>query len=191
MRVSRIIGVVFIVLGLTGCSSPSAPSPVHSSSTQIVSGQVIDLATGAPVPARQFRLGTQQIVTDGNGRYSIEVATGDYSFRLDSGETGSIAARHSPTKGDLFANIGNCQGRYGVVFDSSTGRPIAGAKVSLTGSATTGADGWYRIDAGCGQSFFNTTVFDANAPGYQGYSEFMGRYVNTLIRQDIGLNPLH
>jgi hypothetical protein len=183
---------VFILLGLTSCSSPSAPSsPVQSSPTQIVSGQIIDLATGAPLAGRQFRFDTQQIVTDGNGRYSIEVATGDYSVRLDSGETGSISARYSPAKGDVFANIGNCQGRYGVVFDLSTGRPIAGAKVSLTGGATTGADGWYRIDAGCGQTFFNTTAFQANAPGYEGYFEFMGRYVNSLVRQDIGLKPLH
>jgi len=143
------------------------------------------------VAGRQFKFDTQQIVTDGNGRYSIEVATGDHSFRLDSGETGSISARYSPAKGDIFANIGNCQGRYGVVFDLSTGRPIAGAKVSLTGSVTTGADGWYRIDAGCGQTFFNTTFFAADAVGYQGYFQGMGRYVNSLTRQDIGLNSLH
>ena len=191
MRV-RILCAVFILLGLSSCSFPSEPSsPVQSSPIQIVSGQVIDLVTGAPLPGHQLRFDTQQIVTDGNGRYSIEVATGDYSFRLGSGEIGTIAARYSPAKGDLFANIGNCQGRYGVVFDLSTGRPIAGATVDLTRTATTGADGWYRVDAGCGQTYFNTTFFVANAPGYQGYSEFMGRYVNGLVRQDIGLKPLY
>ena len=190
MRV-RILGAVFILLGVTSCSSPTKPSsPVQSSPTQIVSGQLIDLATGAPVAGRQFRFGPQQIVTDGNGRYSIEVATGDYSFGLDSGEAGWISARYSPTKGDVFVNIGNCQGRYGVVFDLSTGRPIAGAQMFLTRSATTGADGWYRLDAGCGQTFFNTTFLLANAPGYQDYGQGMGRYVNSFIRQDIGLTPL-
>jgi hypothetical protein len=188
VRVSKILGAVFILLGLTSCSSPSEPSSVaQASPTQIVSGQIIDFVTGAPLPGRQFRFDTQQIVTDANGRYSIEVATGDHSVRLDSGETGSISARYSPTKGDVFANIGNCQGRYGVVFDLSTGRPIAGAKVSLTRSATTGTDGWYRVDSGCGQTYFNTTFFVTDAPGYQRYSEFMGRYVNGLVRQDIGL----
>jgi hypothetical protein len=189
MRV-RILCAAFILLGLASCSSPSEPSsPAQSSPTQIVSGQIIDLATGAPLPGRQFKFDTQQIVTDESGRYSIEVAAGDHSFRLDSGEAGSISARHSPTRGDVFANIRNCQGRYGVVFDVSTGRPIAGATVSLTGGATTGADGWYRIDAGCGQTYFNTTMFVANARGYEGFSQYMGRYVDSLIRQDIGLKP--
>ncbi len=142
------------------------------------------------MPGRQFKFGSQQMVSDANGRYSIQIETGDYSVRLDSGETGLIAARYSPTKGDIFANIANCQGRYGVVFDVSTGRPVAGAKVSLTGGATTAADGWFRLDAGCGQTFFNTTAFVATASGYEGYFELMGRFVSTIVRQDIGLHPL-
>jgi hypothetical protein len=187
----RILGAVFLLLGLSSCSSPSKPSPVQASPTQIVSGQIIDLATGAPLAGRQFRLGPQQIVTDVNGRYSTEIATGDYSFSLDSGEAGWISARYSPTKGDVFANVGNCQGRYGVVYDLSTGRPIAGAKLDVANSGTSGADGWYRIDVGCGRTLFNTTFFVANAPGYEGYSQFMGRFVSGLIRQDIGLKPLN
>jgi len=126
-------------------------------------------------------------VTDANGRYSIEVAAGDHSYRLSSGEAGWISTRTLPTNGDLFANVGNCQGRYGIVFDASSGHPLANVTVDLTRSVTTGIDGWYRVDAGCGRTFFNTTFFTATATGYETYSYFMGRYVNTLIRQDIGL----
>jgi hypothetical protein len=188
----RILCAVFILFGLASCSSPSQPSSLPQlPATHVVSGQITDLVTGAPLPGRQLRFGPQHIVTDANGRYSIEIASGDYSFGLDSGEAGWISARYSPTNGDVFANIGNCQGRYGVVFDLSTGRPIAAAQVSLTRDATTSADGWYRVDAGCGQTFFNTTFFQANAPGYEAYSQPMGRYVNSLTRQDIGLKPLH
>lgn len=75
-------------------------------------------------------------------------------------------------------------------MDHLTGRPIAGAAVSLGGRTTTVADGWYRIDAGCaGCGICNTTFITVSASGYQTFSRVVGRGVNGVERLDIELDP--
>jgi hypothetical protein len=71
---------------------PSPRPPVDFSSERanveagpdygLVTGTVIDLATGAPVPGVQVSVGPLTLVTDANGNYGEWVPPGTYSVRL-------------------------------------------------------------------------------------------------------------
>jgi hypothetical protein len=72
-------------------------------------------------------------------------------------------------------------------------KPIAGVSVSLGGApATTGADGWYRIDLGCptcGLAGFNTTFLSVTRSGYTPVDQVQGRGVSGVRRADVALEP--
>jgi hypothetical protein len=97
--------------------------------------------------------------------------------------------RRSGIRGDLFANGGDNNVRYGVIVDEFTWRPVRGAVVSISGGdSITGEDGWYRIDfppGSCGTC--NTTFMRVSAPGYEDFLEVAGRGISRVIRVDAAL----
>jgi len=176
--------MVALVCGTCGHSS-STPSPTDVD----VAGRVTDFPTGAGVPAIGVTIGGQRTTTDGAGQYTVRLPIGDYVVVVDR-EPSPLAmmVRGSWTHGDLLVNGGMCGCRYGGVVDRQTGKPIAGATVSVGTSVTTDADGWYRIDGGCGScGSCNTAVATFSANGYKTITVGLGRGFRDVQRLDVSL----
>ena len=120
-----------------------------------MSGLVLDFQTSAVVPAATVSFGDvlsptvlaadPRSVTGGSGTYQLSLMPGRYHVWVDAAYRGEAWVRSGVNHTDLFVHDGGCATRYGTIADAGTGRPIAGATVSLLGvTATTGADGTYR-----------------------------------------------
>jgi hypothetical protein len=181
-------------------SSPSAPS----NDPLVVSGEVVDLQTSAKVSGATVAFGDllsttvlpgdAKSVTDGAGSYQLLLMTGEYHVWIDTVYSGVARVRKGINRIDLLAHDAGCTVRYGSVGDTSTGKPIAGASVSLVGvTAMSGSDGTYHLDFGCrGPVAFSGTVEMAvTRNGYQDRTVPMGRGENLTraIRQDVDLEP--
>jgi len=192
------IRILVLPLLLTACGdAPTAPSGPAT-----IAGRVIDYATGAGVSGATVGFGQAfttnagtSIVTpytavaDASGVYSVALPrVAHYEVAIDGGSFGSAEITSPSYRGDLFARSGTCVARYGTVADTDMRRPIANATVSVgAGSATTGADGWYRIDLGCpenGRYGFGTTFIYFTHPAYTDASQVVGRGVEGVIRLD-------
>jgi len=197
-------GSVACVLALgVACSSeaPVAPTIVDravyaggSPAPPIrISGRVLDWASGASAANVAVELGGVQVVTDANGAYTMTLpAPGPYD-PIVAGLSSGVSHVSGPSyRGDFLTNAGTCVTRYGTVSSARTGRPLAGAAVSLGSARTTsGTDGWYRIDLGCpgnGQGF-NPSSFNVTLPGYIDWSELETRGVFATVRIDLELFP--
>ena len=90
-------------------------------------------------------------------------------------------------------HLNGCIVRYGTIAESGTGRPLAGATVSLVGvTATSGSDGAYRLDFGCRAGLWSGTIaLSVTRAGYQDGGVPMGRGegLSGVIRQDVDLDP--
>jgi hypothetical protein len=212
-----------VALAAAACtdSSPAGPTPVPQPPTPAirVSGRVVDYHTGAGVPGISIRwasfvegAGAGQglplpIVSDANGRYEVALPVADYfTYSTSLSNTGFpiltsgiIRVPGKRLETDLLVNPGTCAVRYGMVFDAVTREPIPGAVVSRAGTATTDAQGRYRLEMDCqqrGPMFWGigTTTIGASHPRYQGDFEFDGRREHTGVpgirRVDFALMPL-
>jgi len=135
--------------------------------------------------------GTRQTIADGNGRYTVVVPSGDYEVEIENEPArATMLLRTSPLRGDLFVNGGDCHSRYGLVVNRATGLPVSAANVRMAGDTKTGADGWYRLDAGCGScGGCPTTMITVTAPGYVDFSTVVGRGVKQVVRLDLAIQP--
>lgn len=182
-----------------------------------ISGRLIDYQTGLSATGattlswRALIPGTQTssmtVTTDANGRFDITVPTdqtlGEFFFQYQTGpinfQSGTVRAPSKHLDTDLLVNSGPCAARYGYVFDATTRLPLAGARVQRAGTATTDANGYYRIDIGCeprGYEYWGigTTTISASHPSYQGVALIDGRRESTsysgIRRVDFALQPL-
>lgn len=203
------------------CSDRAPTAPTAAEPPPIpairVSGRVIDYHSGQSVAGtsitwreRSSSSSARQTVTsDAAGRFEVALPIADtFSFEIKR-EPGPVATIDNPVlqsgivrvpgkrlETDLLVNPGPCAARYGYVFDAVTRQPIAGARVSRAGTASTDANGYYRIDIGCEPRTWGigTTTISASHPGYQGTFEFDGRQENTsfsgIRRVDFALQPL-
>jgi len=167
-------------------------SPASSSSPSVVDlhGRVADFATGRPVSGIGVTFGTFQLVTDQTGSYVVRVPIGDYDVRVaDEPIAARVLVRGTWTRGDFFVRGGDCGARYGNVTDRATGKPIAGAALAVgIIPVFSDADGWYRLDGGCGScGACNTTFITATAAGYQAFTQVVGRGFRGVQRLDIAL----
>jgi hypothetical protein len=219
----RSLGFIFLAAALSACSRESAPTapttstPASPASVR-VSGRVVDYATGQSVPGYtvrwwtgsnshlMLRFGQLASVTDATGRFTVDVpVTDDFTPLTDTllfdipMASGGIRIPAKSIETDLIVNPGTCAARYGYVFDAVTRQPIFGARVARAGTATTDANGYYRIDIGCEprDAFYwgiGTTTIGASHPAYQGTFEFDGRREGTsysgIRRVDFALQPL-
>jgi hypothetical protein len=130
---------------------------------------------------------------------SVRVTGRIVDYQSGLGMSGSLRLPSKVTETTLLVNPGTCAARYGYVYDAVTRTPIAGVRVTRAGTATTGADGYYRIDIGCVQRDglywgIGTTTISASHPAYQGAFELDGRREATsysgIRRVDFALQPL-
>ena len=205
MRRDVRLAVLAIALA-AACDAPVAPtgvaraSPRQDLAAARFAGRALDYGTSTGVPNLTVALGTvlfpsfvadSQTTTDAGGSFSVTVPPGAYFAAVNGVFSGSINVTSGGARGDLLARWGTCVARYGVVADAETRQPLAGVRVQLVGqTATTDADGWYRIDLGCpanGLVGFNTTFISFSHPDYPNTCQVAGRGVFGVARLDLFL----
>ena len=167
MRNLTLAALILLTVGCDG--APSGPS------SNTVSGQIIDFATGFGVSGASVVFGQASATSDANGRYTFDhLATGQYEPRVDGVSMGESRVTGPGYRGDLLVRPGTCVSRYGTLADAGTHRPVAGATVAIVGgfnavNTVSGSDGWYRIDLGCpanGLVGSNTTALSVSHSTY-------------------------
>ena len=179
-----------------GSDSLTGPSDVAVT----FSGRVVEYRTQLPAvavavmfgpPLLDSGFGPSETTTNADGGYVLTVPrTGLFTVSVNGVFAGMARVNGNVYRGDLFIQGGTCISRYGIVIDRDTLRPIQGATLSLAGAtATTGADGWYRIDLGCPDVILpgGTTVINVTHPAYGSRSIVVGRGVAGVSRLDLDL----
>jgi AGZA family xanthine/uracil permease-like MFS transporter len=203
--------VLLTVALSTACDAPVKPSNVSLSTPRQdlaavrMSGRALDYGTDAGVAGATVAVGElgfagqfvaeTQAVTDAAGSYTLTVRPGSYFAAVGGEFAGSINVTGVGTRSDFFVRAGTCVSRYGVIADTQTHRPIAGAIVTFAGpgigqAAISDADGAYRIDLGCpanGMVGSNTTDLRVVGSGYVTASKPVGRGVSGVRRLDVFL----
>ncbi len=183
-----------------GCGGSSA---APSSTAPFVAGQVLDFQTNAGVsganvvfadPSNTTTIvGLGHAATGSGGSYQMSVPTGHYAIYVDNTYGGQAIVRTGANRADLLVHAAGCVVRYGTIADGATGRPLAGAAVSLVGvSGTSGSDGTFRLNLGCQTGLWSNTIcLLVTQSGYQDACVPMGRGENLtgVIRQDVDLVP--
>jgi hypothetical protein len=190
--------VVLVAFVASSCSSPAGPT----STTPSVAGRVLDFQAGTSVAGATVvfadpsnasiiaELGRS--VADSAGQYQMSVPVGRYSIFVDGVSGGLAIVRAGANRTDLLVHANGCVARYGTLADSRTGRPVAGATVSLLGvTDTSKADGSYRLDFGCQGRWSNTIFMTVARSGYGDEAVPMGRGEGfaDVRRQDVDLAP--
>jgi len=179
----RALAALAVTVALLGCDSrsPTSPGPAAPAGPlQIhVTGRVIDFQTGLGAADRELQwTGTSvdRTITGSDGRYKILLSPADH-YGVDVGASNVIV----PGTGyvtDFYVNEGYCRIWYGVVFDASTRRPVADARVYHMGAnSLTGPDGVFRVEFGCGErpDWSGSTAFQVIKAGYRDYFQLAGR----------------
>lgn len=201
----RRAGVFLLVLAAVGCGATSTPTEpfrevvgvAHGRAGLVAqSGRVLDFATGAAIPGarvvfRPFNDGEEHAaVADAQGVYQLEVPPAEYLVYVDGDLATALAARMPSARGHVYAGAQGCSAIYGFAGDSRSGAAIEGVAVqSGSATTTTGADGWYRLDYGCGVNFgFGTMVATFSKPGHDAVTRVVGRGVPQGARRiDVGM----
>ena len=158
-------------------ATASAPPPA---TTGQVSGSVVDQSSGAPLAGVQVQLtGAQSAsaTTDSSGSFTLTgLAPGSYSVQISLAGYTPLTLSGVPVTAGVVASLGTVRlsvatttaSLQGTVRDGTTGQPIAGATVAVSGgpSATTDATGAYQL-AGLIPGSVTLTV---TATGYQSVS---------------------
>jgi hypothetical protein len=166
---------------LFACGGPQVP----------LTGTVTDAYTGQPVTAATLTLGDATLTTDGSGAYQIpswnakdtlQVTASGYEPVAIDLSTKPQLAKPEPPAVTLDAISIRPNTLSGLITDSYTGEPLAGALVQATDaiSATTGADGRYSL-AGLPERF----TLAVRVPDYEPLSQDIARATSA----DLALRP--
>jgi hypothetical protein len=170
--------VLFLIALLTlACNreSPTAPR-LPFEGPAVFLGRTVD-PSGNAVPNVTVRVAALDRVggtaTSGNdGSFRIEnLAPGGYNVLLQANggpeqSGGLIRLLSGLNPQDVL--VSTCKVQYGTVRDAATGRPIAGAKVTIFYLDTlTDANGHYQLDFGCEYVPGSTITMTAEHPDYQ------------------------
>jgi hypothetical protein len=157
-------------------TSPGQPTDPTAPAAAVFLGRTVD-PTGAPVAnvtlnlmASDRIIGTATSATDGSFRID-GIAPNSYTILLhvnggpeQSG--GLIRLLGGLNPHDVL--VSTCKIPYGTVHDAATGRPIAGAKVTIFYlDTTTDANGRYQLDFGCEYVPGSTIIMRAEHPDYE------------------------
>jgi hypothetical protein len=207
-RHRRATTIMVLLVSAVGCDTQPPGAPSHATVGPVaVSGRVLEFSTNAGVAGAIVSFGTIDngpfaavgtATSNAAGSYTLSVPTNaqtpglrPWYVQVDGALIGLARLAVHGYRGDLFVHPGTCVSRYGVVTDSQTLRPIAGATVKLSGASVgTAIDGWYRIDFGCPANSlvgFNTTFMNITHPDYLDGSEIVGRGVYSVERIDVWL----
>jgi hypothetical protein len=168
---------LLLFLGCNGHESPTAPTEPIPPATlgAVLTGRTLDPA-GNPLGGVKLTLhgpdspaGTA--TSNGEGFFAFApVPPGGYGFTIaDNGiERGGGFFQLLPGLNTHDVLVTRCIIPYGLVRDAATGRPIAGAKVTIFfRETTTDASGRYAVDFGCAPVVGSTIVIRAEHPDYQ------------------------
>ena len=168
---------VLVTLFAIACNHESPTEPPNNTPARAeLTGRTIDAAHTAVGQVTVTLLSSDVIAattvsrTDGSFTFS-DLAPGFYGvkYRVNGAaeEFGGVVKLLSGTNvHDVL--VSNCRVPYGTVRDAVTGRPIAGAKVSIYfHETTTDANGHYQIDFGCDVVQGGTIIMSAEHPAYQ------------------------
>jgi hypothetical protein len=166
---------------LFACGGPQVP----------LTGTVTDAYTGQPVNAATLTLGDATLTTDQGGNYQIpswnakdtlQISASGYEPVTVDLSTKPQLAKPEPPAVTLDAISIRPNTLVGVVTDSYSGAPLAGARVQATDtlSATTGADGRYTLE-GLPERF----TLAVTAPDYEPVSQEVSRATSA----DLALRP--
>jgi hypothetical protein len=180
---ARVAAALACALVLAACGGPQVP----------IAGTVTDAYTGQPVGAAQITLGANTLTTDASGNYQIPtwsttdqltVSASGYEPVVVDLATKPQLEQPQPPVVSLDAISIRPNTLKGVITDSYTGEPLAGAlvKASDTISATTAADGSYTL-AGLPESF----TLDVSLPDYEPVSQTIDRTTSfdTSVRPNV------
>jgi hypothetical protein len=141
-----------------------------------LTGTITDAYTGKPVSAAKLMLGGSQITTDAGGKYQFQQWSEKDTLQIVANgyEPTSVALASQPQLAKptppaaTFDTAIRPNNLSGVIADSYTGKPLAGAllKVGAAISATTGADGRYTL-SGLPESFTLTIAAADHEPASQ------------------------
>jgi hypothetical protein len=169
--------------GRTDLAQPQPPSATLNASIRpdTVQGLVTDQFTGKPLAGAVVRATEALSTTTGqDGRYTLKGVPEQFSLSVgapDYAEARRDLKRATTQDVELRPNV-----LSGTVTDRATGKPLAGAHVSIgTVTAQTGADGRYRLsDVG-----ENATV-EVSAEGYATLTQPLGRSttLDAVLRSD-------
>jgi hypothetical protein len=157
-----------------------------------LNGVVTDAYTGRPVSTARLMLGGSEIATDAGGKYqfaqwsakdTLKIIANGYEPVSVALESRPELAQPTPPAATLDAKL-RPNTLSGVVVDSYTNEPIAGAllKAGEAVSITTGADGRYTL-AGVPESFTLTIA----APDHEPVSQSLRRTTSfdTTLRPNV------
>lgn len=178
MRPRLLLLAVLIALACNR-ESPTAPTlptdPLDPTAAAVLTGRTVD-PNGTPVPNVALRVSsgyrTVGRTTSGDdGTFRVEgLHPGSYSILLSvngGAEEGTGLVRLVSGVNTRDVLVSACKVQYGTVRDASTGRPIAGAKVTIFYLETlTDANGQYRLDFGCQYVPGSTIRMTAEHPDY-------------------------
>jgi len=197
MTLRGVLAALLLAAAL-GCSgSPSQPS---WDGRVRVAGTVRDFATNGTVSAATVVVGNGgagdvSATTDASGAYALTVLPGMYHVTINGEAIADVTAKDPTYLGDFFIRATNCRGRYGMILDSRTRRPVSGATVSFTSPspplATTDQMGWYQWSFGCGEACGLVTTFTiaVTHPSYVQKIIDGGRGFCDVHRIDVELDP--
>jgi hypothetical protein len=173
--------LLFAALAALACNrelptAPGLPTDPTGPPAAVFLGRTVD-PNGTPVPNVMLSLmlsdrimGTAMSASDGSFR--IEgIAPGNYAIllRVNGGAEqggGLIKLLDGLNPHDVLVSA--CKVQYGTVRDAATGRPIAGAKVTIFYLDTvTDANGRYQLDFGCEYVPGSTIIMSAEHPDYE------------------------
>lgn len=170
----RAIVLMLLVLACSGESptSPGTPGAIDAT----LSGRAVT-PEGAPAANVQVTIDGRRTVTAttaADGSFAFEpVPPGLHSLRVGTKSAGTTILLAGANAHDVV--VSDCIVPFGTVRDRRTGRPIAGAKMTIWyGQATTDPNGNYRIDFGCAPLTGSSIPYKAEHPGYVTF-ESIGR----------------
>lgn len=198
MRQSLLIFFFFLLASCSGHehSLPTEPGPAPVT-TANVAGKVLSMESRQPVANAQVVFSDAhdvpfETISAADGSYSIAGLTpGFYSVRAGAQLAGNVRLDAGVNARDLFVADSKCIVQYGTVRNAQTGKPIAGAKVSIFNrEVTTSADGTYSIDFGCNGTVQGSTILiQASADGYTPFQVMTRASFLCTCSYDIRLEP--
>jgi hypothetical protein len=181
MRPRLLLVVILPLLAALACNhelptSPGQPNDPTAPSAAVFLGRTVD-PNNTPVPNVTLKLMASDriaatAISGTDGSFRIDgIAPNNYTIllRVNGREEqggGLIRLLAGLNPHDVVVSI--CKLPYGTVRDAATGRPIAGAKVTIFYLQTvTDANGRYQLDFGCDYVPGSTIIMRAEHPDYE------------------------
>jgi protocatechuate 3,4-dioxygenase beta subunit len=147
--------------------------------SNVVTGVITDKETGKPIAGVTVKAGNVSATTGADGKYRLEGVAPNATVEVSS--AGYSAASKPLGQETTFDAALQSNVLSGMVKDQYTGAAIAGATVKAgAATATTGADGRYRLEGASG----NLEV-EISAPGYAAVKQTLQK----LAPLDAALRP--